>query len=316
METFGHQIISKRTIAPLFDFMASVQGTHDLGNDVILRETDHSAIREEMNTSLSTLRGETGESFTTYLSSPERDEFEAAVLCLEHRFDAPDYVGQSEELSWAQILSVVTAMRIVKPTLVKPGLRLGWENRGGIWQLRGFFKAGFDVYHAEEEWFEPFTTEDVTSLREMMSRVHQAYIAHGQGDFNRVANSLNFFESGYRSNWIPVRFVMFTTALESLFITSDDGVGRQFRERISRFLGQDLADRQQLEDNCRAIYATRSDIVHGQPIAGGRTTIDRLMLDVQRIGRSCLQKVLKDDALFAKFCGPRSDLGRFLTEIP
>ncbi len=315
METLGHETISKRTIAPLFDFMASVQGTHDLGNDVILRETDHSAIRQGMDTSLSTLRGEIGESFTTYLSPHERDEFEAAVLCLEHRFDSPDYVGESEDLSWAQIVDVVTAMRIVKPTLVKPGLRLRWENRGGIWQLPGLLKAGFDVYHAEEEHLDDFSTEDVASLGEMMPRVRQAYTIHGQRDFNRVANSLNFFEAGYRSNWTPVRFVMFTTALESLFITSDDGVGRQFRERISRFLGQDLADRQQLEDNCRTIYAARSDIVHGQSIAGGITTIDRLMLDVQRIGRSCLQKVLKDDALFARFCGPRSDLGHFLAQI-
>lgn len=175
---------------------------------------------------------------------------------------------------------------------------------------------GFDIYTAPEESLEAFSAADVASLTEMMPRVRQAYTAHGGGRFNRVANALNFFEMGYRSNWDAVRFVVFTTALESLFITSEQGVSRQFLERISRFLVQNPADRQQLEDTCRAIYRARSDIVHGQPIASGSAGIDRLMHDVQQIRRCCLQKILGDDALFANFCGPSSALGRFLEQLP
>lgn len=314
MAPFTHAVIPKRTIAPLFEFTSSIEGVHDLGGKIILRETDHAAMRDAMDAYLARFR-QGGESFKTYLSPQEREEFEAARYCLEHRFEAPDYVGESEQRSKEEIQAVVIAMRVLKPTRAKMGLYLGWENREGDWDLRGFEKVGFDVYTAPEESLEAFTAADVASLAEIMPQVRQAYSAHGSGRFNRVANALNFFETGYRSNWDMVRFVVFTTALESLFITSDKGVSRQFRERISRFLAQSPANRQQLEDTCRAIYGARSAIVHGKPVPGGRG-IDHPMREVQEIGRRSLKNVLGDGARFATFCGPASTLGRFLDRTP
>lgn len=315
MATSPHPVIPKRTVAPLFEFGSSIQGAHDLGGDITLEETDHQAITRGMDANLAGLRGR-GESFKTYLSPAEREEFAAARFCLVRQFQAPDYVGQDEQRSKEEIQSVVIAMRVVKSTLAKPGLYLGWEKRGTDWELRGFEKVGFDVYRAPEEDLEDFSAADVASLAEMMPRIRRAYAAHGGGHFNRVANALNFFETGYRSNWDVVRFVVFTTALESLFITSDERVSRQFRQRIPRFLAQGQPDRQHLESTCRAVYATRSAIVHGKPVKGGRKVIDRLMLDVQEIGRRCLRRVFGDDGLFATFCGEASALGRFLEQVP
>jgi hypothetical protein len=312
MASFTHPVIPKRTIAPLFEFSSSIRGVHDLGGTITLRGTEHEAIRKAMDANLGRLR-ERPERFETYLSPQEREKFEAARCCLEHRFEAPDYVGESEQRSKEEIQAVVIAMRVVKPTRAKPGLYLGWENRNNGWELRGFEKVGFDAYTAPEEPLRPFSAADAGSLAELMPRVRQAYSAHGRGRFNRVANALNFFETGYRSNWDVVRFVVFTTALESLFITSDKMVSRQFRERIARFLAQNPANRRKLEDTCRAIYDARSAIVHGQPLAaqGG---VDQLMLEVQQIGRRCLQRVLGDGVLFATFCGPAPTLGRFLDQ--
>lgn len=320
MAAFAHITIPKRTVALLFDFSSSIRGVHDLGEGITLKETVHVAIQQAMDAFLSGLRRKTGESFITYLSPHERDEFDAALFCLEHQFEAPDEVDEAEKRSKAEIVKVLIAMRAVKSTLAKPGLYLGWEKRGTEWELRGFEKVGFDVYHAPGELEEPlllesFSATDVASVAEIMPRVRRAYVAHGRDRFNRVANALNFFETGYRSNFPPVRFVVFTTALESLFITSDESISRQFRERISRFLARDSAGCQQLEDTCREIYDARSAIIHGQPVPGGGARMNRLTLDVQGIGRHCLRRVLADDALFDRFCGPASDLERLLEQV-
>ncbi len=224
--------------------------------------------------------------------------------------------GTAEEQSKAGIQTVVTAMRIVKPNLAKPGFYLRWEKHDIDWKLAGFGNVGFEIYHAPDEApLETFSDSDVAALVEIMPRVRHAYFAWRRDGFNRVANALNFFETGYRSNWAPVRFVLFTTALESLFITSDVGVSRQFRERISRFLALDAPDHQHLEDTCRKIYDTRSAIIHGQPYARYRAGIDFLMLKVQEIGRRCLQRVLRDEHLFGTFCGPAAALGRFIEQM-
>lgn len=310
----SHSVIPKRTVAPLFDFRPSIQGVYDLGGDVILRQTDHAGIRRAMDAFFAR-PGKSGERFIIYPWSDEREEFEAADFCLEHTYKAPDYVGKSEEQSKAELQIILIAMRVVKLTLAKPGFYLRWEDRAGGWRLEGLEKLGFSVYRAPDEHLclQPFSAADVVSLAEMLPRIRQAYASHDGGCFHRVANALNFFEMGYRYGVAEVRFVLFVTVLESLFVTSDGGVSRQFRERISRFLAQAPADRQRLEDTCRAIYTARSDIVHGQPVVGGA---HRLLLEVQGIGRRCLKKVLGDDNLFASFSGPASALGRFLEGLP
>jgi len=309
-------IIPKCTLAPLFDFNSSFQGTYSLGANVVLRETDHLQIMEAMNGYLQTLRAGVRESFNTYLSPHERDEFGAARLCLDHQFEAPDYIGRDEQRSREEIQNVVMAMRVVKPTLVKPGLYLGWERRNQGWELRGFEKVGFDAYDAPEEPMEDFSGADLDRLAEILPRIRQAYATHGQGSFSRVANALNFFEMGYRSQMAEVRFVLFTTALESLFVTSDYRVGLQFRERISRFLVQDPIVRQHLLETCQSIYGTRSKIVHGQAVGGSTDTAGPLMLELQEIGRRCLQLILRSDTLFAHFCGTPSQLERYFRGLP
>ena len=309
MKTLGPETISKLTIAPLFDFMASVQGTHNLGND---------AIRQAMDGYLSKFRIRTGEdeSFITYLSPHERDEFKNALLCLEHHFEAPDHLGESEERSKGEIQKIMAAIRVVKPTLAKPGLILRWENRDGTWELAGFNKVGFDIYTAREEDLEPFDAADLAILLKMMPRVYDAYSTHGGERFNRVANALNFFEMGYRLFVVDVRFVIFTTSLESLFVTSDRRMGYQFRERISRFLTSEPLERQHLHDTCREIYKIRSAIVHGGAVPGGVEVLHESMLLLQDIGRRCLQRILQDDLTFSRFQTGAMELGGFLSQIP
>ena len=102
-----------------------------------------------------------------------------------------------------------------------------WENRGDGWELGGFEKVSYHIHLAPEEVPEPFDAQDVAQLAEILPRVRQAFYGHGRSSFNRVANGLNFFETGYRLDWGPVRFVMFTTALESLFITKDGSITKR-----------------------------------------------------------------------------------------
>lgn len=308
--------IAKRTVAVLYELRADLRGVHDLGQNMILRETDHTGIREAMDEYLAGLR-EPGESFRTYLSPHERDEFYSAHLSLEHCFEAPDYVGEDEKRSEAEIQKVITALRVVGSTLANPGLYLGWERRGGSWELRRFCKSGFSVHLAtEEEDEDVFGVDEIRTLTEMMPRVLRAYSGHGGGRFNRVANALNFFEMAYRSAVAEVRFVLLTTALESLFVTSDQSISAQFRERISRFMTPDAAIRQRVLQTCRQIYNTRSAIVHGGPVERRTSEVYRLMCEAQRIARTCLHAILSDDNLFARFCGAAGDLGCFLDQGP
>ena len=125
MANASHPVIPKRTVAPLFDFRLSIQRAYALGGNVTLRQTDHAAIQRAMDAYLARL-GQPGESFMTYLSPHEREELEGAHFCLEHRFEAPDYLGESEERSKAEIQGIVITLRVVKSTLAKPGLYLGW----------------------------------------------------------------------------------------------------------------------------------------------------------------------------------------------
>ncbi len=308
--------ITKRTVAPLFDFRASPNRPYDLGVGVILRPTDHAAIQQDMDAYLGRFRVQPPEGFRTYLSPHERTEFAGASFCLEHQFEAPDYLGESEELSKSEIIKVVTGMRVLKPTLVRPGLFLGWEKREEGWMLRGFQKGGFDTYMAPGENPETFRPRDIAALAGILAQIRQAYTAHSAHSFNRVANALNFCETGYRANWWPVRFVVFTTALESLFVTSDRATGWQFRERIPRFLTTEASARTSLETMCRSIYSMRSDVVHGQPVPNGLTSVNTLLREVQEICRRTLSKILGDANLFTTFCGASQALGQYLDQLP
>jgi len=308
--------VSRRTVAPLFLFESASLGVEKLDADILLRDTDHTNLKYAIDEYFAA-SGFPNENFMTYLSPHERGWFEAASFCVEHRFEVPYGVNATEyeEQSRKIVESVVIGMRVVKSTLVKPVLYLDWDD-SGIGKLVGFRKGGFDIYRAPDERFEDFEATDVASLATLMPRVRQAIMTHTWGPFNRVANALNFYETGYRMNSGEMRFILFATSLESLFVTSNRGVSRQFRERISRFLAQAPPEQQKLENICRAIYNLRSSIVHGQAFDGaGRPSFDRLMFEIQEIGRRSLRKVLWNDILFATFQGSAVDLGHFLEQL-
>jgi len=312
------QNIRRRTTAPLCPFESDCHGVQKLDTDIYLRKIDHTIIRNAIDEYFAA-SGMPEEHFTTYFSPHERRWFQSASFLVEHRFKA---LGSAiptvqEEQSRKIVEGVTMGMRIVKPTIVKPVMYLDWAYSGRSSQLTGFRKGAFEVYiHREERFLEEFKANDITLLATMVPRIRRTFIGHQWGSFNRIGNALNYFETGYRMNSAEMRFSLFATSLETLFVTSERSVSRQFRNRISHFLAQDEPEQQKLESSCRAIYKLRSMIVHGEPFdTGGPAELDQLMFEVQEIGRHSLQKVLRDEVLFSTFQRPRADLGDFLEHL-
>jgi hypothetical protein len=84
--------------------------------------------------------------------------------------------------------------------------------------------------------------------------------------YNRLTNAHRFFDNAYGQSNADMAIVGFTTALEGLFLNSEQELSFRFCLRIAQFLGTTPEEMQKIFARAKELYTCRSKIVHGAAV--------------------------------------------------
>lgn len=141
------------------------------------------------------------------------------------------------------------------------------------------------------------------------------YMIEMGGKFNRITNALEFFRVGIGTLAWQLRFALLIIALESIYSTSNVEVTYSLSQRLAWFLGKNYEERLTYFEKAKKCYRIRSQIVHGDTVHGDlRKQVDDLMVDVEKITRLTLLKILLDSQLIDIFLD-RKKLKNYFTAL-
>ena len=124
---------------------------------------------------------------------------------------------------------------------------------------------------------------------------------------NDVWAAIRAFSAALTSHFADYRYPLFWQGLESLFgdINDTPGISRRLRDRISFFLADDNVMQQQLCDEVKACYKTRSEIVHGRWYDGQE--MDNRMGQTEAIVRTVLRHIIEMPGMLGAFLSPKRE---------
>jgi len=83
---------------------------------------------------------------------------------------------------------------------------------------------------------------------------------------SRVVRTIYFAQAARSSADIAVKMAFQCLCFESLFASSSDSITHRVSERAAILVGSDAVDQRRVYDDVKKLYATRSQVVHGNPI--------------------------------------------------
>jgi len=291
--------VVKHTIVPLYDF-----GFHDflgdlcLGGDCFIARLPGNIFDNFLN--YGRLWDESGN--TTVVDSLERDRFTTAY-CLDHRYDGPSSSHSStpEAESQKKVRRIILGIQLLKPTMTTPEFII--QTQGDDYRVVNALKTNERAFLATEENVSPesFSNDDIENIKILWPKIYETYDKNG-GKFNRITNALEFFRVGLSMRAWQLRFTMFIVALESVYSTSNIEVAYSLSQRLAWFLGKDYTERATYFEKAKKCYRIRSQIVHGDTVQGDlRKEVDSLMVDLEKMTRLTLSRILLDDRLIGMF---------------
>jgi len=295
-------IVNKHTIVPLYDFGSALSGDLDLGDSCFITELPENIFDNFLH--YGRLWDKSGK--TKVIDSFERDRF-TTTYCLDHRYNGPEspHLSEPEAESKKKVRRIILGIQLLKVTMTSPEFII--HTQGEDYKAVDGLKTNERVFLVEAENISPelFSEEDTAKLKVLWPRIYNIYDREG-GKFNRITNALDFFRVGLGMVAWQLRFAMFIIALESIYSTSNIEVTYSLSQRLAWFLGEDYEERLFYFEKAKKCYRIRSQIVHGDTVQGDlRKEIDNLMVDLEKMVRLTLLKILLNDQLMEVFLNKR-----------
>lgn len=291
-------LLEKHTIVPLYDFGSTLSGDLDLGDSFFITELPDNIFDNFLH--YGRLWDESGK--TKVIDSLERDKF-TTTYCLDHRYSGPEspHLSEPEVESKKKVRRIILGIQLLKPIMTSPEFII--HTQGDDYRVVDALKTNEHVFLANAENISPelFSADDIEKLKVLWPRICDIYDRDG-GKFNRITNALEFFRVGLGMLAWQLRFALFIIALESIYSTSNVEVTYSLSQRLAWFLGQDYVERLAYFEKAKKCYRIRSQIVHGDTVQGDlRKEVDDLMVDLEKMTRLTLLKILLDGQLIDIF---------------
>lgn len=290
--------IEKHTIVPLYDFGTSLSGDLDLGGSCFISELPENIFDNFLH--YGRLWDKSGE--TKVVDSLERDRF-TTTYCLDHRYSGPKspHLSESEAESKTKVRRIILGLQLLKPTMTSPEFII--HTQGDDYRVVDALKTNERAFLATDGNISPelFSINDIEKIKILWPRIYTIY-NKDEGRFNRITNALEFFRVGIGTIAWQLRFALLIIALESIYSTSNVEVTYSLSQRLAWFLGKNYAERLTYFEKAKKCYKIRSQIVHGDTVQGDlRKEVDDLMVDLERMTRLTLLKILLDTQLIDIF---------------
>lgn len=240
------------------------------------------------------------EFFTDLYSGHDIKDLENCRYCAIYEFEPSE--NETKETAQAKIHHLIESLRVVRPTRAACSTFIFSVDDKGSLQPEGASQRSSTIYLMVNEpvGTSHFITKDAPKIQHYYKSVSALYEKYG-GSYNRVLNAFIFFQLGYLTHYTKLRIVPFTTALESLFNTSEQEVGYSLRMRCAAFLGKTKAEKDELIKKVKDIYNLRSAAVHGsslpKKVLNNSNLGNVVIKDSEDIIRRCLQKIFDDDLI-------------------
>lgn len=291
-------VVNKHTIVPLYDFGSTLSGDLDLGEGCFITKLPKNIFDNFLHYG----RLWDGSGKTKVIDSLEKGRF-TTTFCVDHRYRGPEspHLSEPEAESKKKVRKIVLGIQLLKVVMTAPEFII--HTQGEDYRVVDALKTNERAFLTETESVSPelFSTDDIEKLKVLWLRICNIYDRDG-GKFNRITNALEFFRVGLSMLAWQLRFAMFIIALESIYSTSNVEVTYSLSQRLAWFLGKNYAERLAYFEKAKKCYRIRSQIVHGDTVHGDlRKEVDGLMVDLEKMARSTLLKILLDDQLVDVF---------------
>jgi len=128
------------------------------------------------------------------------------------------------------------------------------------------------------------------------------------GMTGRLPTALGYYHQAFRTDidW-SVRFLSMMMGIEALFSHGASEISHQVSERSAFFLREDVAQREAVYDEMRALYKMRSDIAHGRTTKGKAKQLETSFAGLLLLLRESLVKVLTNCSLLDLFHAAKAE---------
>lgn len=165
---------------------------------------------------------------------------------------------------------------------------------------RGEFEFTRKEVEMALQTFEPFTIDDISESD--MGMKYPNFDHFYKNKAPERMQKAHYFTLGARNNSaLPMKIVLYCTALECLFSTAKTEINHRIAERIATMLGTSAEEKKDLFKFIKKAYDYRSTIIHGSNIRGSEKTIEENIVRISvRLDEILRQLLAGNHEVFTK----------------
>ena len=149
-----------------------------------------------------------------------------------------------------------------------------------------------------------FSKEDILSASKELEHISLSEIFENKANYSNATQHQYFKNASIGQKihaWmhilfarssaaIPIKMLMYVTAMEAMVSTSPIELSHQVSERVALLLGNTIEEREQVYKNIKKAYGYRSKVAHGEPLKGSESDLSLLLVEIDNYLRRLMQQ--------------------------